>query len=144
MSAFVLDRSWGLARGFDFYDDAFSAETFQQKDVGLVDRKAGESVTRALRWLEKDWRQKTPGRPFFFWLHLYDPHSPYDPPEPFRTKYGGHLYDGEIAYADHELARLIAWLKQNQLYDRQPDRFSKRSRGVAGRSRRKRTWLLRL
>jgi arylsulfatase A-like enzyme/Flp pilus assembly protein TadD len=118
VSAFVLDRSWGLARGFDFYDDAFSAETFQQKDVGLVDRKAGESVTRALRWLDKDWRQKTPGRPFFFWLHLYDPHSPYDPPEPFRTKYRGHLYDGEIAYADHELGRLIAWLKQNRLYDR--------------------------
>ena len=89
VSAFVLDRSWGLARGFDFYDDAFSAESFQQKDIGLVDRSAGESVTRALRWLDKDWKQKTPQRPFFFWLHLYDPHSPYDPPEPFRTQYRG-------------------------------------------------------
>jgi arylsulfatase A-like enzyme/Flp pilus assembly protein TadD len=113
VSAFVLDRSWGLSRGFDFYDDAFSAEAFQTKDVGLVDRKAGESVTHALRWL-----QKTAHRPFLFWLHLYDPHSPYDPPEPFRTQYRGHLYDGEIAYADHELGRLIAWLKQNRLYDR--------------------------
>jgi choline-sulfatase len=113
VSAFVLDRSWGLARGFDFYDDAFSAEAFQQKDIGLVDRKAGESVTRAIRWLGK-----TSQRPFFFWLHLYDPHSPYDPPEPFRTEYRGRLYDGEIAYADHELGRLIAWLKQNHLYDR--------------------------
>jgi len=113
VSAFVLDRSWGLARGFDFYDDAFSAEVFQQKDIGLVDRKAGESVTRAIRWLGK-----TSQRPFFFWLHLYDPHSPYDPPEPFRTEYRGRLYDGEIAYADHELGRLIAWLKQNRLYDR--------------------------
>jgi arylsulfatase A-like enzyme/tetratricopeptide (TPR) repeat protein len=112
VSAFVLDRSWGLARGFDFYDDAFSAETFRQKDIGLVDRKAGESITHAISWL-----QKTPRRPFFFWLHLYDPHSPYDPPEPFRTEYRGHLYDGEIAYADHELGRLIAWLKQNRLYD---------------------------
>jgi len=118
VSAFVLDRSWGLARGFDFYDDAFSTEAFQQKDIGLVDRKAGDSVTRALRWLDKDWLQKTPRRPFFFWLHLYDPHSPYDPPEPFRTQYREHLYDGEIAYADHELGRLIAWLKQNRLYDR--------------------------
>jgi choline-sulfatase len=113
VSAFVLDRSWGLARGFDYYDDAFSAEVFRHKDIGLVDRKAGESVTRAISWL-----QKTPRRPFFFWLHLYDPHSPYDPPEPFRTLYKGHLYDGEIAYADHELGRLIGWLKQNQLYDR--------------------------
>lgn len=118
VSAFVLDRSWGLARGFDFYDDAFAAEIFQTKDVGLVDRKAGESVTRALKWLNKNLAQTRPRRPFFFWLHLYDPHSPYDPPEPFRTQYRGHLYDGEIAYADHELARLIAWLKQNRLYDR--------------------------
>jgi choline-sulfatase len=117
VSSFVLDRSWGLARGFDFYDDAFSANSFQQKEIGLVDRSAGESVTRALRWLEKDWRQKTPRRPFFFWLHLYDPHSPYDPPEPFQTQYREHPYDGEIAYADHELGRLIAWLKQNHLYD---------------------------
>ena len=113
VSAFVLDRSWGLARGFDYYDDAFSAEAFRHKDIGLVDRKAGESVTRAISWL-----LKTPRRPFFFWLHLYDPHSPYDPPEPFRSLYKGHLYDGEIAYADHELGRLIGWLKQNQLYDR--------------------------
>jgi choline-sulfatase len=116
VSAFVLDRSWGLARGFDFYDDAFSAETFQQKDIGLVDRKAGESVTHALNWLNKE-GLRTPRRPLFFWLHLYDPHSPYDPPEPYRTQYHSHPYDGEIAYADHELGRLITWLKRNQLYD---------------------------
>src|ERR1700674_2393121 len=112
VSAFVLDRSWGLARGFDFYDDAFSAETFEKKDAGLVDRRAGESVAHAIAWLKK-----TPRRPFFLWLHLYDPHSPYDPPEPYRTEYRSHLYDGEIAYADHELGNLISWLKQNHLYD---------------------------
>ncbi len=93
----------------------FRLTTFQQKDIGLVDRKAGESVTRALKWLNQ---ARTSQRPFFFWLHLYDPHSPYDPPEPFRTQYRSHLYDGEIAYADHELGRLISWLKQNQLYHR--------------------------
>jgi choline-sulfatase len=113
VSAFVLDRSWGLARGFDFYDDAFPAQAFANRDLGLVDRRASESVTRALAWL-----QKNPRRPFFFWLHLYDPHSPYDPPEPYRTQYRSHLYDGEIAYADHELGRLITWLKRSQLYDR--------------------------
>jgi choline-sulfatase len=112
VSAFVLDRSWGLGRGFDFYDDAFSAETFEKKDIGLVDRRAEDSVAHAIAWLKK-----TPRRPFFLWLHLYDPHSPYDPPEPFRTAYKGHLYDGEIAYADHELGKLITWLKQNRLYD---------------------------
>ncbi len=112
VSAFVLDRSWGLARGFDFYDDAFSAQTFQQKDIGLVDRRAGESVAHAIAWLKK-----TPRRPFFLWLHLYDPHSPYDPPEPYRSEYNSHLYDGEIAYADHELGNLMAWLRQNHLYE---------------------------
>jgi len=112
VSAFVLDRSWGLARGFDFYDDAFSPETFEKKDAGLVDRRAGESVAHAIAWLKK-----TPRRPFFLWLHLYDPHSPYDPPEPYRTEYRSHLYDGEIAYADHELGNLMSWLKQSHLYD---------------------------
>ena len=112
VSAFVLDRSWGLGRGFDFYDDAFSAETFEKKDIGLVDRRAGESIAHALAWLKQ-----TPHRPFFLWLHLYDPHSPYDPPEPYRTEYASHLYDGEIAYADHELGRLMEWLKQSHLYD---------------------------
>ena len=112
VSAFVLDRSWGLARGFDFYDDAFSAKTFEKKDIGLVDRRAGESVAHAIAWLKR-----TPRRPFFLWLHLYDPHSPYDPPEPYRSEYSSHLYDGEIAYADHELGSLMAWLRQNRLYD---------------------------
>ena len=112
VSAFVLDRSWGLGRGFDFYDDAFSAETFETKDIGLVDRRAEQSVAHALAWLKK-----TPHRPFFLWLHLYDPHSPYDPPEPYRMEYREHLYDGEIAYADHELGKLVAWLKVNKLYD---------------------------
>jgi len=113
VSAFVLDRSWGLARGFDFYDDAFAPEAFMNRDLGLVDRRAGESVDRAIAWLTKN-----PRRPLFFWLHLYDPHSPYDPPEPYRSQYQAHPYDGEIAYADHELGRLVAWLKRNQLYDR--------------------------
>src|SRR2546430_3545658 len=51
-------------------------------------------------------------RPFFIWLHLYDPHSPYDPPEPFRARYAGHLYDGEIAYADSQLGRVFDYLRR--------------------------------
>ena len=112
VSSFALDHSWGLARGFDYYDDAFSPEAYQKRDLGLVERKAEESVTHALVWL-----RRTSKRPFFLWLHLYDPHSPYDPPEPFRTQFASHLYDGEIAYADHELGRLLQWLKQARLYD---------------------------
>jgi choline-sulfatase len=113
VSSFVLDRSWGLARGFDSYDDAFSGESFvKQKDVALVERRAKESVDHALAWLEHP-----RGQPYFFWLHLYDPHSPYDAPEPFRTRYRQHPYDGEIAYVDSQLVRLIAWLKQSGRYD---------------------------
>lgn len=112
VSSFALDHSWGLARGFDFYDDAFSPESYKKRDLGLVERKAEESVTHALGWLER-----TPKRPFFLWLHLYDPHSPYNPPEPFRSKYAGHLYDGEIAYADQQLGRLLDWLKKSHLYE---------------------------
>jgi len=113
ISSFVLDRSWGLARGFNHYDDSFPGNAFLESGVGLVERKAGESVDRVLAWLAKRPVQK----PFFFWLHLYDPHSPYDPPEPFRSVYRGRLYDGEIAYADAQLGRLVAWLKSNRLYD---------------------------
>ena len=112
VSSFVLDRSWGLARGFDYYDDAFSAKAFQEKDIGLVERRAQESVSHALAWLKR-----TQKRRFFLWLHLYDPHSPYDPPEPFHTYYRDRPYDGEIAYADHELGRLISWLKQSGVYE---------------------------
>jgi choline-sulfatase len=112
ISAFVLDKSWGLGRGFDSYDDAFSAKTFVEKDIDLVDRPAGESVDHAIAWLNR-----TVNRPFFLWLHLYDPHSPYESREPYRTEYRDHPYDGAIAYADHELGRLVAWLKQNHIYD---------------------------
>src|ERR1700751_1886963 len=114
VSSFVLDRSWGLARGFDSYDDAFAGEQFLHKDLGLVERRAEESVNHKIRWLEAH-----PNEPFFLWLHLYDPHSPYDPPEPFRSRFVKQPYEGEIAYADSQLGRLWAWLKQapDNLYD---------------------------
>ncbi|MCI0351665.1 MAG: sulfatase, partial [Acidobacteriales bacterium] len=113
VSAFVLDRSWGLARGFRYYDDAFPASTFQEKQIGLVDRRAAASVDKALAWL-----RKPRSKPFFLWLHLYDPHSPYDPPEPFRTRYRGRQYDGEVAYTDSQLARLFVAMKQSGAYDK--------------------------
>jgi arylsulfatase A-like enzyme/Flp pilus assembly protein TadD len=113
VSSYVLDRSWGLDRGFDLYYDVFQGSSFLENDPGLVERKAGASVDQALKWL------RTPRRkPFFLWLHLYDPHSGYDPPEPFRTRFADSPYDGEIAYADSQLARLVAYLKQQGLYGR--------------------------
>src|SRR5712691_8800876 len=114
VSSFVLDRSWGLARGFDSYDDAFAGQEFLERNLGRVERRAEESVDHAVGWLEAHSNQ-----PFFLWLHLYDPHSPYNPPEPFRTQYAKQLYEGEIAYADSQLGRLFSWLKKapNSLYD---------------------------
>src|SRR5713226_2330747 len=114
VSSFVLDRSWGLARGFDTYDDAFAGQEFLERNLGLVERRAAESVNHAIGWLEAHSNQ-----PFFLWLHLYDPHSPYNPPEPFRSQYAKQPYEGEIAYADSQLGRLFSWLKQapNGLYD---------------------------
>jgi choline-sulfatase len=108
VSSFVLDRSWGLARGFDEYYDAFAGQDFLHKDVGLVERGAEQSVDHALGWLEGHANQ-----PFFLWLHLYDPHSPYDPPEPFRSRYKEQPYDGEIAYVDSQLSRVFDWLKRS-------------------------------
>ena len=112
VSSYVLDRSWGLNRGFDLYYDVFRGSSFLENDPGLVERKASASVDEALQWLRQP-RTK----PFFFWLHLYDPHSGYEPPEPFKTRFAKAPYDGEVAYADSQLARLITYLKQRRLYD---------------------------
>ncbi len=110
ISSFVLDRSWGLARGFDFYYDLFAGTSFLEANVALVERRADKSVDEALKWLKK-----TSGRPFFFWLHLYDPHSPYNPPEPFLGRHDS-AYDGEVAYTDSQVGRLLAWLRQSRRY----------------------------
>ena len=113
VSSYVLDRSWGLNRGFDSYYDVFKGSSFLENDPGLVERKAGASVDEALRWL-----RQPHSKPFFLWLHLYDPHSGYDPPEPFRTRFAQAPYDGEIAYCDSQIARVIVYLKQRALYNR--------------------------
>jgi arylsulfatase A-like enzyme/Tfp pilus assembly protein PilF len=110
VSSFVLDRSWGLGRGFDFYYDLFSGTSFLEANVALVERRADKSVDHALEWLKK-----SRNRPFFFWLHLYDPHSPYSPPEPFLSRYDS-AYDGEVAYTDSQVGRLLTWLRQSGRY----------------------------
>ncbi len=118
VSAFVLDSTWGFGRGFDTYDDHFDPRQFETRNPGNIQRRADETVDRLLAWLRS---RKTAGagsRPFFVWLHLYDPHSDYNPPEPFHTRYAGRLYDGEVAYTDSQLARLFAELSKRGLYDR--------------------------
>ncbi len=111
VSAFVLDSMWGLSRGFGLYDDWFKTQDYQAMQNYDVERRGGETIDHVLNWLKSP-----PQQPFFLWVHLYDPHFPYDPPEPFKTKYRSHLYDGEIAYDDQQLGRLFEFLKGQGLY----------------------------
>ena len=99
VSAFVLDHQWGIGRGFDRYFDDFDlrgVEMAGAANMGSVQRDGAETVAAAVRWLD----QRPADRPFFLWLHLYDPHEPYTPKEPFRSRYPGRPYDGEVAYTD--------------------------------------------
>jgi arylsulfatase A-like enzyme/Flp pilus assembly protein TadD len=118
VSAFVLDRTWGFGRGFETYDDHFDPRQFETQNPGNIQRRAGETIDRLLAWLRAYESRPAGRRPFFIWLHLYDPHSDYNPPEPFHSRYAGRLYDGEVAYADSQLARLFKHLRQAGLYDR--------------------------
>jgi choline-sulfatase len=112
VAAYVLDAKWGLNKGFDTYIDDF--DTAKVRGLGgAVQRPANEVVDRALPWLEK-----VKDRRFFAWLHFYDAHTPYDPPEPYRTEYAGRPYNGEIAFVDSQLGRVIAFLERERLLDR--------------------------
>jgi choline-sulfatase len=118
VSAFVLDSTWGLRRGFQTYDDHFDPRQFETRNPGNIERRADETVNRLLAWLKPRASEPATARPFFVWLHLYDPHSDYNPPEPYHSQYAGHLYDGEIAYVDSQLARLFNYLRASGVYDR--------------------------
>ena len=101
VSAFVLDSRWQLNQGFDFYYDNFNLEEFKQLNPQDAQRPAEETALEAEHWLEshKD-------GPFFSWVHFYDPHDPYTPPEPFKSEYQ-NAYDGEIAYTDVYVGKLL-------------------------------------
>ena len=108
ISAFVLDSQYGLAQGFDFYDDTFK-EPLEGNHV--VQRRGGETSDVALEWIEQNRDQR-----FFFFLHYYDPHANYSPPEPFASRFASP-YAGEIAYTDHCIGKVIQKLKDLDLYD---------------------------
>jgi arylsulfatase A-like enzyme/tetratricopeptide (TPR) repeat protein len=114
VSSLVLDGFWGLRRGFQTYDGVADAVRFETGIHQNLERRAGETVDRFLSWFAS----RPPAKLFFAWLHLYDPHSPYRPPEPFFSQYFSHLYDGEIAYCDDQIGRALTALKQSGLYDR--------------------------
>ena len=111
VSAFVLDGRWGLNQGFDTYFDRF--DQFKEVNRDDVQRKAEETASEADRWL-----QANGDKPFFCWVHFYDPHEPYEPPEPFSSTYAANRYDGEIAYMDQSIAKLMTTLDGLGLADR--------------------------
>jgi arylsulfatase A-like enzyme/Tfp pilus assembly protein PilF len=113
VSAFVLDGRWGIGRGFATYFDHFDLKAMEHANLGSVQRDGAETVAAAVAWLDRRPRD----RPFFLWLHLYDPHEPYTPPEPFRSRYPDRPYDGEIAYSDSLLARFRSALAERGLFD---------------------------
>lgn len=104
VGAYVLDRRFGLARGFDTYDDRVPRAA-AAADVLEASRPATAVVDAAIAWLDA-----APAGPFLLWVHLYDPHAPYEPPEPYRSQHAGRPYDGEVAYAGAEAGRLLARL----------------------------------
>ncbi|HVP90459.1 MAG TPA: sulfatase-like hydrolase/transferase [Terriglobales bacterium] len=110
VSSFSVDSRFGLARGFDVYDDTFAAH--ESLKGANSQRRAGETFDRFSRWMDK-----APGGRFFCWVHYYDPHLPYDPPSPYKEEFRDHLYDGEIAYMDHYVGALIGRLKAKGLFD---------------------------
>jgi choline-sulfatase len=105
VSAAVLTRRSGIDQGFDFYDDAVEEGT-------RVERDGGKTADSLLGWLET-----ARGRPFFAFLHLFEPHAPYEPPEPWKSRYAKNPYDGEIARADEIVGRVLERLRQAGLYD---------------------------
>ena len=114
VSAFILDRRYGLARGFDTYDDRM--EGAQPQVLALEAERRGDRTALALsRWLEAGAAEPTP---FFAWLHLYDPHEPYRPPPPFREVFASRPYDGEIAFDDAAVASILDKLGTTGLLDR--------------------------
>ena len=112
IGAFVLHGKWGLDQGFDTYSDHFDPLRYG-KILLENEKRADEVLGNARRWLEN-----LGDRQFFSWIHLYDPHSPYDPPAPFGGDSSQAAYRGEVEYADGELGKFIAFLKEKGLYER--------------------------
>ncbi len=110
VSAYVLRRATGIAAGFTTYDDAI--EPRPGESLGAIERPGEATVTAALRWVEG-----VGDRPFFLWLHLYEPHAPYQAPASFAAR-ARDPYDAEIAAADDALGQLLTGLRERRIYER--------------------------
>ncbi|MHB8655868.1 MAG: sulfatase-like hydrolase/transferase [Terriglobia bacterium] len=119
VGADVLDARRGLNRGFDTYSAPFRRKMGRDNPLVFnlqeLRRSAEAVIGDALAWMAAQPAHSS--KPFFVWIHLYDPHTPYDPPPRFRALLADHPYDGEIAYADDSLGKFFEYLKQHALYD---------------------------
>ncbi|MEP6767730.1 MAG: sulfatase-like hydrolase/transferase [Acidobacteriota bacterium] len=114
VSAVVLTRGTGIARGFGFYEDSVEP-THVRESLGRVQRSGGETTAKLVEWIAGQTGPSHP--PLFAFLHLYEPHSPYGPPEPFASRYRDLPYDGEIAAADALVGAFVGELKARGLYE---------------------------
>ena len=107
VSGFPVHRRFGLNRGFSTYDDLFPRGT-NPSQLPYVERPADQTVAAAVRWLEaRRAAAASTAAPVFAWLHLYDPHAPYAPPETVRSAFPDRPYDGEVAFADEQVGLLL-------------------------------------
>jgi arylsulfatase A-like enzyme/tetratricopeptide (TPR) repeat protein len=112
VGGFPVSRPFGFAQGFQRFDDDFGSDG---RGRPRSERTADEVDARALPWLRE---AATSGTPFFAWIHYYDAHDPYEPPPPFAERFRGRPYDGEIAFVDAQLGRVIEALRHEGVYDR--------------------------
>ncbi len=105
VSSIVLSRQSGLARGFDTFSDHFEVGADDARFLNTIQRRGDIPTAEAVAWLEAQ-----RGSRLFLWLHLYDPHEPYEPPEPYASRYADRPYDGEVSWSDELVGRLDAAL----------------------------------
>jgi arylsulfatase A-like enzyme/Tfp pilus assembly protein PilF len=113
IGSYVLHSKWGINQGFDTYSDDFDLSKYKKISLGNVQKRADEVLGNAKKWLLANKKKK-----FFTWIHLYDPHTPYDPPSPFKEKYPRQPYRGEVEYMDHHLGLFFDFLKEEGLYEK--------------------------
>jgi arylsulfatase A-like enzyme/Tfp pilus assembly protein PilF len=111
VSAIVLRGETGMKRGFDFYDDIVDIDP-GALSMGRAQRSGDETRKTAEQWLKSQ-----TANPFFFFLHIYEPHTPHDPSPEFRSRYG-RTYDAEVATADAIVGRFLSFLREEKIYDR--------------------------
>lgn len=113
IGSFPLDSRFGLGQGFDVYDDNYG--THNAMELFFVERPAEKVIEPALQWLSQPQRRQ---HKWFSWIHLFDPHQPYLPPQPYKKKYRHDLYSGEVAYMDASLKVLFDFLENQGFMDR--------------------------